>query len=167
MAVAELTVQNTEALAQALTALGDRAVQAAGGALYREGRRIMAVARARVPVDMDTLRSSGIVQPPVVDGTRVGVTLGFGGAAKTYALFVHEGIGPAVGRPAFMPPVDAIRPWVRRHGIPEERAFVVARAIGRRGLRPTKYLESAMLEAQAGLADRLAADLRGELAQGR
>ena len=43
-----------------------------------------------VPVAFGVLRASGHVQLPVIVGRRVTVTLGYGGAAAPYAVFVHE-----------------------------------------------------------------------------
>jgi hypothetical protein len=37
-----------------------------------------------------TLRASGFVDPPVVEGDHIEVTLGFGGAAEPYAMVQHE-----------------------------------------------------------------------------
>jgi hypothetical protein len=115
-------------------------------ALYREAETVITMAKERVPVDMGILKNSGFVELPVMTDDQVTVTLGFGGAAETYALYVHEGIGPAVGRPAFMPPVEPFIGWARRHGMPESAAYAIARKVGERGLPPRKYLESALLE---------------------
>jgi hypothetical protein len=46
--------------------------------------------------------------------------------------------GRAAGKPA--PPRAALRGWARRHGIPDSALFVLARAIGRRGIPPRPYL---------------------------
>lgn len=135
-------------------------------AIYREAERIMADSRENyVPVDLATLKDSGHVKLPEIRGTVVVVTMGYGGAAAGYALFVHEGTGPAVGQPPFMPPVDAIAAWARRHGIPEEAAYPIARAIGQRGLAPSKYLERPANAARRGMDKRLAADVNRELAK--
>lgn len=156
-------VRGTQRLMQELGRLNGQAYAVAGGALFQEAEAVMATSKERVPVDMGTLRASGHVQPPKVRGTTIEVVLGYGGAASGYALFVHEGTGPAVGRPAFMPPVDVIRAWAVRHGIPADAAFVIARAIGRRGLRPTKFLEAPLREAERGMAGRIAARIRRRL----
>ncbi len=58
--------------------------------LFQEGERIMASSKKQVPVDTGALRSSGIVEPPVVLADSVSVTLGYGGTAVPYALKVHE-----------------------------------------------------------------------------
>jgi HK97 gp10 family phage protein len=46
--------------------------------------------KKRTPVATGTLRDSGIVDPPTWNGDTVTVTLGFGGAAEQYAIYVHE-----------------------------------------------------------------------------
>lgn len=62
-----------------------------GGALHREAERIMTLSkRDFVPVDLGTLRASGHVRPPETHGTVVSVTMGYGGAAKAYAVVQHE-----------------------------------------------------------------------------
>ena len=58
--------------------------------LFQEGERIMAASKKQVPVDTGALKSSGIVEPPVVLADSVSVTLGYGGPAVPYALKVHE-----------------------------------------------------------------------------
>jgi hypothetical protein len=55
-----------------------------------EAEAIMADAKELTPVDTGNLRASGHVRPPVLDGGQVTVTMGFGGAAAPYALYVHE-----------------------------------------------------------------------------
>ena len=52
--------------------------------------RVMAVAKERTPVDYGTLKASGLVEPPVIAPGNISVTLGFGGGAAHYAIYVHE-----------------------------------------------------------------------------
>lgn len=152
------------ALEAALRAAGEVGLRALARGLRREAERVMTLSKREfVPADFGTLRDSGVVFAPVITATEVSVEFGFGGAASKYAVYVHEGTGPAVGRPAFMPPLSAIRPWLRRHGIPEKLAFAYAYAIGRRGLRPTKYLERPLLVRMQGMETRLAAYVTQEL----
>lgn len=161
MAETKTVLVGGERLAAALRRAGAAGPKLAGSALYREGERVMTRSKREfVPVDMGVLRSSGHVQAPKADALGVVVMLGYGGAAQRYALYVHEGTGPAVGRPPFTPPPEALRGWARRHGIPEDALYPLARAIGRRGLRPLKYLEKPLLEAAPGMDARLAADVR-------
>lgn len=60
--------------------------------LYAEANKIMAVSkRDYVPIDRGPLRASGTVFAPVKMGaTGVSVTLGYGGAARAYAVVQHE-----------------------------------------------------------------------------
>ena len=162
----QTTVVGGEALRDALRRAGALGIQALARGLRREAEAIMTDSKEHyVPTNISTLKTSGFVQPVQVSATGVTVTLGYGGAAQAYALYVHEGIGPAVGRPAFMPPVKALIPWVLRHGMPEEAAFPIARAIGRRGLAPTKYLERPLLAAVRGMGERLATGVRTTIAK--
>jgi hypothetical protein len=67
------------------------ALVAAGGALYRRAEHVMSRSKTEfVPVRDGILRDSGYVQPPTLDGGEVAVELGYGGAAKAYALKQHE-----------------------------------------------------------------------------
>lgn len=150
-----------ERVQAALGKLGEQGPRALAAALFAEGEAIVAKAKELVPVDMGALRASGHVQPPEVVAGRVRVTLGFGGAGAPYALYVHEGTGPAVGRPPYFPPVKALEGWVRRNLRPREKdvrslTFVIARAIGSRGTEPVKYLERPMREAESGMESRVA-----------
>lgn len=151
-----IEIEGNKALIANLKRVGLEAPKALAAAMMQEAEQIMTEAKVLVPVDLGNLRATGHVAPPVIEGTTVTVALGFGGPAAPYAVYVHEGTGPAVGRPAFMPPVEAIKPWMRRHEIPEEYAFPIARAIGQRGLPPTKYLETPAKARTAGMAARMA-----------
>jgi hypothetical protein len=66
------------------------AQQAARAAMYQLGEEIMAESKRLVPVDLGTLRSTGIVELPVERGGAVVVVLGYGGPAAPYALVQHE-----------------------------------------------------------------------------
>ena len=61
-----------------------------GRALFIEGQKIMTKSKREVPVDDGPLKSSGFVEKPKRTFRAVTVTLGYGGAAKAYALAVHE-----------------------------------------------------------------------------
>lgn len=106
-------------------------------------RSVLSVERSAkqvVPVDTGTLRRSITheVRPSP------GMVVGRVGSNVPYARYVEE--GRAAGS---MPPPDALARdlqggWLRRHGIPNELAFVVARAIARRGIKPRPYLKPAI-----------------------
>jgi HK97 gp10 family phage protein len=87
-------------------------------------------AKQNAPVDLNDLRSS---IKPSIRRTKTTV-LGVVGSNVKYAPFMEMGTKP------FWPKVDALQPWARRHGM---SAFLVARAIARRGLKPRKYLQRA------------------------
>ncbi len=76
----------------------------AEAALYQEAEREMTEAKRKVPVDTGTLRDSGHVQQPEHDANGVSVVMGFGGAAESYAVIVHEDLEAlhAVGEAKFL-----------------------------------------------------------------
>lgn len=63
---------------------------AAAAGLYTLGNAVMTSAKRRTPVDTGVLRGSGYVMAPVTSGGQTTCKLGFGGAAKAYALVQHE-----------------------------------------------------------------------------
>jgi len=94
---------------------------------------IASTARRDAPRDLGKLASSHTwsvdpATPPAWGRVDVNAT---GTKNAPYPLFVHEGT-----RPHF-PPIEAIRPWAERHGIPP---FALALAIARRGTRPNPWL---------------------------
>jgi len=87
-------------------------------------------AKINAPVDSGRLRAS--ITPDVrTDGDTV---MGVVGSNVTYAPYVETGTRP------HWPPVGALETWARRHGT---TAFVVARAIARRGTRAHRYMQRA------------------------
>lgn len=87
------------------------ALRAASKQLYRSATLIMADSKENfVPVETGTLRSSGIVDPPALEGGRVVISLGYGGPAAKYALAVHE--NPRAGKTGGISPTGArYRRW--------------------------------------------------------
>lgn len=155
-------VTGTPELQRALAAAGVRASEGAVAALYQEAERVMAKSKQEAPVGVDgVLRASGYVEIPKRTGPFGWlVTLGYGGAAKSYAAAVHEG-----RRPGSMPPSLELIPWVKKKlGVPTDRlasvAYLVARKIARVGTAPTKFLEKPLLAAVPGMASRMAATIR-------
>jgi phage gpG-like protein len=57
------------------------------------------------------------------------------GPAVKYGKYVEFG-----RKPGRMPPPSALIPWMKRHGIPASAAFLVARAIAKRGIKPKPYM---------------------------
>lgn len=135
----------------------------AGRALVMAGVEIMDEviddAKALVPVDQGTLKASGIVLPPSIQGTRAIIVGGFGGNASEYAIVVHEGRG----KHKAPPPVQAIKEWCRRHGIPEGLAFPIAKRIGERGITGKKFLEKPFLARAPKMGADLAEGVRAAL----
>lgn len=83
-------LQGTEDLARALRALNDRAMPALAKALFQEAETIMTASKIICPVETGALRASGVVMPPEQQGTLLSVTMGYGGPAAPYAVYVHE-----------------------------------------------------------------------------
>lgn len=76
----------------AFKAVGESADEALGAALYKEAQRALNTSRPLVPVHTGVLRASGVVLQPERMAGRVRVVLGYGGAAKTYAVVQHENL---------------------------------------------------------------------------
>jgi len=93
---------SSKAMAEKLGALAARAPQALGGALYREGQAIMTEALPITPILTGALRRSGHVDEPEITESGAFVTLGFGGDAAPYAVYVHENLTAR-----HMPPTQA------------------------------------------------------------
>ena len=58
------------------------------------------------------------------------------GPSVNYGAYVEFG-----RRPGRMLPPAALLPWLKRHGMPASAAFVVARAIAKRGIKPKPYMQ--------------------------
>jgi hypothetical protein len=99
--------------------------------------RVVNDARDAAPVFMTTLRQS--ILPGDIEVTKTDVTAKVVANAD-YALFVELGT-----RPHF-PPVDALKPWAEKKLGDENLAFVVARAISRRGTPARPFLGPALLK---------------------
>lgn len=108
---------------------------------------ILAGARRGAPVDTGRLRASLTASvAPLRDGVQ-----GVVGSNVVYALPMEMGARP------HWPPVNALEPWARRHGM---EAFVVARAIARRGLAARRYLGKAVKTAEPNFRRRMDMALR-------
>lgn len=81
---------------------GPKGLNAMAQALFTAAEvRVMTPSkRTYVPVDSGTLRASGFIEKPVIIlGSKAKVVMGYGGAAKSYALIVHEDPRGVVPRP--------------------------------------------------------------------
>ena len=101
-------------------------------------------AREYAPVDTGRLRASIVPEVRMAGADVVGVV----GTNVKYGPFMELGTRP------HWPPLGALETWARRHGT---TAFVVARAIARRGTKARRYLQKALQnnrEAITRLLDR-------------
>lgn len=90
-------------------------------------------AKKRVKVDQGELRNSLAHQ---IHANRMGNM--FSGRAGTNK--VHGPPTEFGRRPGSMPPVEAIRRWAKRKGIPEDAAYAIALKIARQGTAPAPFL---------------------------
>jgi len=105
------------------------------------GALVEALAKTEAPVgagETGNLRSSHSHRVEDINGVPGAVI----GASKFYAPFVHEG-----RKPGRWPPPGALIGWMRFKDIPEDREFVLRRAIGLRGTRPNRWLRRAAFQA--------------------
>ena len=61
-------------------------------ALYQEAQVEMMESKKRCPVDVGTLRASGHVLKPIMEGRKISIDLVYGGAAEDYAVVQHEAL---------------------------------------------------------------------------
>jgi len=105
-------------------------------AAYIEAGLIMSDSKQNyVPVDFGILKGSGQVHPPEWQGDVLVVQLSYGGAAKAYALAVHEHLSKH-------------SPWTWR---------VAKRVTFHPAGRGPKYLEKPLKKASKGIMQRIAA----------
>lgn len=126
--------------------------------LHQAGAAVLAEVKQRTPVDTGTLKAS----------ERLSVTVGRSEAKAVVSTGVVYAPPVETGtRPGKMPPPSALVPWVRRHPAPpssaitksgrpsrrkpptvQQRAFVIARAIGKRGTRGAHMFERGFEDAR-------------------
>ena len=90
-------------------------------------------ARINAPVDTGRLRAS--ITPEVVRQSNV--VRGIVGSNVKYTPYMELGTRP------HWPPIAALEVWARRH---HTTAFLVARAIARRGIKARRFLQRALME---------------------
>lgn len=92
-------------------------------------------AKINSPLDTGDLRRS-ITTDVRVEGVggRGEAVVGVVGSNRQQAVYMELGTKP------HFPPISVLEQWAERHGL---NAFLVARAISRRGLRPRRYLQNA------------------------
>lgn len=110
-------------------------------------------ARIGSPVDTGRLRAS--ITPEVrTEGDDV---LGVVGSNVAYAPYME------LGTKAHMPPIAALETWARRHGT---SAFLVARAISRRGIKARRFLQGAFEKNKDRIIKRIERAVK-EIAEGK
>lgn len=102
-------------------------------AMTRSVVAIEADAKRRVPTDTHNLQRSITHE---VETGQEGI-VGRAGTNVEYAEAVE--FGRRAG--AAPPPSNALLGWMRRKGIDESLAFVIARSIGRKGIAPRPYMK--------------------------
>jgi hypothetical protein len=120
--------------------------------ITRSAIQIEADAKRIVPTDTHTLQRS-ITHEVEASGRDV---VGRVGSNLVYAPVVEYGRSAG----AAIPPPSALTGGLRRHGIDEQYAFVVARSIARRGTRPRPYLKPALDKNRAAITREMAAVLQ-------
>jgi len=92
-----MPIRGAKEMIATLRKIADKFPDRVGAAIYQEAQIEMTEAKRRTPVDVTEnaphpgqLRASGHVAEPVREGRNISVTLSFGGAAKDYAIYVHE-----------------------------------------------------------------------------
>lgn len=88
--VLSVEVKGDKEVIAKLAAYSLNATRAMANALYEEAQGLITEAKEETPKDTGALRSSGHVELPQIEGTKVTVEAGFGGAAVDYAIYVHE-----------------------------------------------------------------------------
>ena len=82
-------------------------------------------------------------------------------APNPVAAAVEYGTAPAGELKQHFPPPKALKPWLRRHGMPESAAYVVARKIALKGIRARPWLS----KAHDTIAQKFVKDLTAKLNQ--
>jgi len=139
--VIRITLKEKGELTKLLPQLPQRLRDATMRAMQESAILIQSYAKLYAPVFRGLLRVS-IAQKVSTEGNRI---TGEVGSGLAYASVVEEGRNPWPG--AMPPPSGDLRTWVRRKLGDERLAFVVARAIKRRGFRAQPYLRPALLGA--------------------
>lgn len=83
-------VEGVQRIQQSFKAMPEALRAVLGQELFWEAQEAYLKSQELVPVDTGTLKSSGTVVGPVDEGDTLSVTIGYGGAAGEYAVYVHE-----------------------------------------------------------------------------
>ncbi|MCX5786054.1 MAG: HK97 gp10 family phage protein [Elusimicrobia bacterium] len=136
-----IILRDKDGLIKTLPQLPQRLHNAIVRAMRESAVLLQSYAKLYAPVFRGLLRVS-IAQNVTEEGNRI---IGEVGSGLPYASVIEEGRNPWSG--AMPPPSGDLRTWARRKLGDERLAFVVARAIKRRGFRAQPYLKPALLSA--------------------
>jgi len=136
-----IILRDKDGLIKTLPQLPQRLHNAIVRAMRESAVLLQSYAKLYAPVFRGLLRVS-ITQNVTEEGSRI---IGEVGSGLPYASVIEEGRNPWSG--AMPPPSGDLRTWARRKLGDERLAFVVARAIKRRGFRAQPYLKPALLGA--------------------
>jgi hypothetical protein len=91
MAKARVTITGVKEMKARLRQVARQFPDLVARALYLEAQIELTESKRRVPVDTGTLRASGqVIGPDRGAGRKLFVTIAYGGAAESYAIYVHE-----------------------------------------------------------------------------
>lgn len=85
-----IKIRGLKGVTEALKKHPELITRTVGAELRKQGEIIMTAAKELTPVQFGTLKNSGNVQGPEQKRGKLVVTLGFGGPAQKYAVYVHE-----------------------------------------------------------------------------
>ncbi|MFA6433750.1 MAG: HK97 gp10 family phage protein [Elusimicrobiales bacterium] len=131
-----ITIKDKDGTVNALARLPQRLRTAVVSAMRESAILLQSLAKLNAPVFRGLLRVS-IAQNVAEGGGKITAEVGSG---LPYASVVEEGRQPGW----FPPPSGDLKTWARRKLGDERLAFVVARAIKRRGFRAQPYLKPAL-----------------------
>lgn len=96
----KINMMGADAMLRLLTRTPVAAIPYVSTALNEEAQMIMAESQAYlVPVDNGDLARSAAILPPEVDNANISITMGYGGAASAYAMYIHELTESPSGKP--------------------------------------------------------------------
>lgn len=118
-------------------------------AVFDVADQVFSVSQQYAPVDLGTLRKSGVVRYGPGATARISYT-------AAYAKAQEFGTRP------HMPPSSALEGWAKRHGMPGA-GFAIARKIAERGTKGVHFLQKALDEVLPNIADAVRYRIRGKI----
>ena len=159
MAGTEVKIEGLPELQALLKKLGSDATETVKRQLAASGLEMETEAKKNLGdvggVDTSHLRTSTRYRP-----ANSGLTAEVA-APNPEAAAVELGTAPAGELKQHFPPPKALKPWLRRHGMPESAAYVVARKIALKGIRARPWLS----KAHDTIAQKFVKDLTAKLNQ--